>query len=141
MQVPLNIFKMSSFKFWCFAENDFIKYLESVGAYQSYLTSIKESISLLTATKFRIDETDKKNSYLYQNFIGEVFVYLVSEMNDTLNRLICSGLEPTVVMKPKPSDKLYFFAKEATALGNTDLANRYFLEVNICNILEISRFS
>lgn len=50
-------------------------------------------------------------------------------MNDTLNRLICSGLEPVVTPAAKPSDVLYFYAKEAVALGNTELADRYFLEV------------
>ncbi|XP_023311235.1 cilia- and flagella-associated protein 70-like, partial [Anoplophora glabripennis] len=118
------------------AEKDFIKYLESVGAYQTYLTSIKEAISVVITTKFHINETDKKNSHLYQNFIGEVFVYLVSEMNDTLNRLVCTGLQPVVTPKPKPADKLYFYAKEAAALGKRELADRYYLEIICYNELQ-----
>ncbi|KAJ8940440.1 hypothetical protein NQ318_007140, partial [Aromia moschata] len=109
------------------SDKDFLKYLQNVGAYQTYLTSITKAASLVVTSKFRYEGCEK-NFKLRQNFIGRIFVYLVSEMNDTLNRLISSDLEPVTVPESKSLDKGLFYAKECLQLGKKGLAERYLLE-------------
>lgn len=108
---------------------DFVKFLQKTGAYKLYLSSISKAISIVATTeaKFKnFSETNPESST--QDFIGELFCYLISKMHDTVNGLICHSSQLAQESNSDNLKELFFYAKEATELGLTELANRYFLE-------------
>ncbi|VEN60649.1 unnamed protein product [Callosobruchus maculatus] len=106
----------------------FVKYLQKMGAYQKYVSSITKAATSLVNNKFSSDKLTNPKENL--DLISDVFVQLVSEMHDAVNKLICSKLEPPQT-EGIPVDEVYFYAKEAAQMGNAELANRYFME-RIC---------
>lgn len=107
---------------------DFVKFLQKIGSYKLYLNSISKAISIVATTdpKFKnFNDTDPEGSS--QDFIGELFCYLISKMHDTVNGLICNSSQPAME-SGDDSKELFIYAKEAAELGQTQLANRYFLE-------------
>lgn len=106
---------------------EFVHFLQNIGAYKLYLNSIARAISIVATTETKFKNFDDGNLNICKNFIGEIFCYLIAKMHETVNSLICNGLEPI----PKYSDnsnQLFFYAKEAAELGRAEQANRYFLE-------------
>ncbi|XP_056636841.1 uncharacterized protein LOC130445298 [Diorhabda sublineata] len=106
----------------------FLNFLKVEGIYESYVSSITQATSLLVSKKFQRD--DFQNSREFQKFVGEVFVFLISRMNQIVNTMMCHGMEPTTALGK--TDKFFFFAKEAMDVDKPKLAERYLLE-RICN--------
>ncbi|CAG9823002.1 unnamed protein product [Phaedon cochleariae] len=108
--------------------SDFVKFLQTIGSYQPYLTSITKAATLLVTNHFKCDNAmEKKNTQLHQNFIGKVFIHLISEMNSTVNKLVSHGMQP--LPKEVVSNEMFLYAKEALELTKTSVAERYFLRV------------
>nr|CAI5868638.1 unnamed protein product [Callosobruchus analis] len=106
----------------------FVKYLQKMGAYQKYVSSITKAATSLVANKISSDKLANSKENL--GVVSEVFVQLVSEMHDAVNKLICSKMDPPHTVDI-PVDEVYFYAKEAAQMGNVELADRYFME-RIC---------
>nr|CAH7767215.1 unnamed protein product [Callosobruchus chinensis] len=106
----------------------FAKYLQEIGAYQKYVSSITKAATSLVTNKFSSDKLENAKANL--GVISEVFVQLVSEMHDAVNKLICSKMDPPQI-EDIPVDEVYLYAKEAAQMGNAELADRYFME-RIC---------
>ncbi|KAG5894861.1 hypothetical protein JTB14_023710 [Gonioctena quinquepunctata] len=108
--------------------SDFVNFLKSIGAYQTYSTSLLKALTLVATKKFKFDISEE-NDNTYQAFIGNVFVHLISEMDDTLNEMLFKDIYPPQG-KHIPIGR-FFFCKEALEMRNTALAERYLLE-RIC---------
>ncbi|CAH1098685.1 unnamed protein product [Psylliodes chrysocephalus] len=109
----------------------FVQYLKKRGVYESYVNSISKAVSLLISKKFHL--SDNKNDVQYQKLIGDVFVFLISQMNETVNKLICHGMEPTSDITQ--INNYLFYSKEAMEIGRVEMAQRYLLE-RICHDTE-----
>ncbi|XP_076271395.1 cilia- and flagella-associated protein 70-like [Rhynchophorus ferrugineus] len=105
----------------------FINYLHQVGAYNSYLSSMTNTATLLVNNKYKCQDEDLKNSTLYQSLVSEIYTELISEMHAILNSLVCSGLTPPFVRK-NPPDYIYFFARETTEINQLTISERIYLE-------------
>ncbi|XP_072383371.1 cilia- and flagella-associated protein 70-like isoform X2 [Diabrotica undecimpunctata] len=106
----------------------FVDFLKHEGIYESYVHSITKATSLMISKNFqRVDGKDIKE---YQKFIGNVFVFLISKMNKTVNELVCHELKPVTTYKK--IDNFFFYAKEAMDTNRKEIAEKYFLE-RICN--------
>lgn len=112
--------------------SNFIEYLQKIGAYQSYVSSITISATLLINNKYQCREKDFKNNKTYQNLISEIFTELISQMHAVLNSMVCSGMKALADKYPKSLEDVLFYAKEATELELYQTADRYFLE-RICS--------
>lgn len=109
--------------------------MQNIGTYRLYLTSLTKAATLLVASRFKIGNAIQDFTERSQ-FIGEVFVYLVSEMHQLVNKLICSSLEPEKRVICYRVNK-YFFAKEAAQLKLYTIADRYFLDVGKIYFLDL----
>ncbi|KAG5874177.1 hypothetical protein JTB14_015027 [Gonioctena quinquepunctata] len=110
--------------------HDFVEFLQSSGCYQTYLNAISEVMPKLLRSRFQNNEQTEMNIKDRQNFISDVFSHLMAETNDTLNKLVSRGMEPACI---GGVTKIHFFyAKEATEMGNFALADRFLLE-RICS--------
>ncbi|KAG5894857.1 hypothetical protein JTB14_023706 [Gonioctena quinquepunctata] len=112
----------------CNSPSDFVNFLKSIGAYQTYSTSLLKALTLVTTKKFKFDISER-NGNTYQAFIGNVFIHLTSGMDDTLNELLFGDINP-LQGKNFPIGR-FFFCKEAMEMRDTALAERYLLE-GIC---------
>lgn len=108
-------------------ENEFVQFLKEIGSYKLYLNSITQAISMIGVTETRFNSIEENSDKVSMDFIGELYCYLISKMNETVNSLICSCLEPSI-KEPEKCDQLYLYGKEAVDLGLVKLAERYFLE-------------
>ncbi|KAJ8927140.1 hypothetical protein NQ314_020413 [Rhamnusium bicolor] len=54
-------------------KQNFLKWLQNLGAYEIYLTSITKAATLVVTNKFKYKGSSEKNTKLYQNYIGEIF--------------------------------------------------------------------
>ncbi|XP_023025464.2 cilia- and flagella-associated protein 70 [Leptinotarsa decemlineata] len=107
--------------------SDFIDFLQTIGTYQTYSSSMMKVATLLSTSEFKPGGFEN-TSRGYQT-IPDLFVYLISEMNDSLNKLTCHEKENKC--EENMLERIIFYAKEAVEMRNTDLADRYFLE-RIC---------
>uniref|UniRef100_A0A6P7F332 Uncharacterized protein LOC114325824 n=1 Tax=Diabrotica virgifera virgifera TaxID=50390 RepID=A0A6P7F332_DIAVI len=104
----------------------FVEFLKHEGIYESYVHSITKATSLMISKDFqRVNGKDIKE---HQQFIGNVFVFLISKMNKTVNHLICHEMEPVTTYKK--IDNFFFYAKEAMDTNREEIAEKYFLEVS-----------
>ncbi|CAG9853761.1 unnamed protein product [Phyllotreta striolata] len=105
----------------------FVDYLKKKGIYESYINSMSKVITMLMGNKFHLE--DSQATVQYQKLIGDLFVFLISEMNGTVNKLICHGMDPVTDIKRVENN--LFFAKEALETNRIEIADRYLLE-NLC---------
>lgn len=108
---------------------DFLTYLRKTGVYQTYLNSLTKVTAIIINDKYNFNGTCDKDNKDYQNFISEVYVDLVSQMNSVLNEIVTYGMEPPAVGNLTALDAFLLYAKEASEVNADALADRYYLEV------------
>ncbi|KAF2902345.1 hypothetical protein ILUMI_03836 [Ignelater luminosus] len=110
------------------SQSAFRIYLQRSGVYHTYFTSITKAASVIVNDKLPYTGDFNRNSKEYQNFIAEVYSYLITEMNGVLNELTSSGAESSPKSPLMGLDSLLLYAREASAIGANLLADRYYLE-------------
>lgn len=108
---------------------DFLTYLKRSGVYQNLVFTIGQVASLVA--QFKLNKIEEGQTVQeYQNFIQQIFIWLMSEVNTVLNGM--TNIGKNVCNTVDISQKLLlFYAMEAAEIGNTVLAERYYLQVSI----------
>lgn len=110
---------------------DFVTYLNRIGVYPTYLTSLTKTAAVIAKNKFTYNGECDLSDPNYQSFISDVFSYLIEEMNTVINEIVTYGMESKPVGCLASLDFLLLYAKEACELNADGLAERYHLEVII----------
>lgn len=99
------------------------------GLYESYITSLTEAGIIFGAKQISEKEDIDKFKNNYCDSVGQIYCNLIYEMNIALNKLIGTDLQSEDNKLTETLDQIDFFAKDALMRGNTELAEKYILEV------------
>lgn len=117
---------------------DFLTYLQQSGAYQTYMASITRALATLIPEKYQFQtDAQGKCSKEYQSFIKYVHTDMVRQTNKVINEFVICNLNKIPHKHLVKNEELLLYAKEATEMGEYNLAERYYLEVSTCLLFRI----
>lgn len=113
----------------CPERTDFLSYLRRTGTYQKHMDVLIKSISVLVHKRFEVDESFlKRSNKQHQELIGQMYVYLIEQMNRVLNKQSVAFFTRNEDSGFCSSESNLFYAKEATEMKNYALADKYYSE-------------
>ena len=99
---------------------------------QQVLTYRQETFSHSAVSQMNMVLKDKSLSYtfLLQTFLSELYVYLVDQMHQSLNKVLQIEDQPPIPPPLTTNAQLKHFAREAEVNKDFDLATKYYQEVS-----------
>ena len=117
--------------------------LNSTGKYFAFKEQLKNSIIKIVREKY-LKTSAFTDPELFQQFLSELYVFLIDELHVSLNNALSIEDSPLVEPHFTDNEQMKYFALEAEMNRNYDLAAYYYQEVrqpsslNICTLIEQS---
>ncbi|CAK8696784.1 unnamed protein product [Clavelina lepadiformis] len=110
------------------AKKQLMYQLNSTGKYFAFKEQLKHSIVKIVREKYLKTTSFKSNDEL-QQFLTELYVYLVDEMHSNLQKVLSVGGQPQESIEPMvDSTQLKRFAQEAVVNEEYEMASKYYQE-------------
>lgn len=101
--------------------------LNSSGKYFAFKEQLKHSVIKIVREKY-LKTTNFDDRQQLQTFLSELYVYLVDQMHQSLNRVLQIEDQPPVPAPLTTNAQLKHFAREAEVNRDFDLATKYYQE-------------
>ncbi|XP_070181891.1 cilia- and flagella-associated protein 70-like isoform X9 [Littorina saxatilis] len=102
-------------------------HLNSSGKYFSFKEQLKHSVIKIVREKY-LKTTNFDDRQQLQTFLSELYVYLVDQMHQSLNKVLQIEDQPPIPPPLTTNAQLKHFAREAEVNKNFDLATKYYQE-------------
>lgn len=101
--------------------------LNNTGKYFTYKERLKHAVVKIVREKY-LKTSDFEDKQELQNFLSQLYIFLMDEMHAALNKFLCLDAQPPIPEPLSDSTQLKHFAIEAEMNGNISLAARYHEE-------------
>ncbi|KAK7502734.1 hypothetical protein BaRGS_00005984 [Batillaria attramentaria] len=102
-------------------------HLNSSGKYFAFKEQLKHSVIKIVREKY-LRTTNFDDRQQLQTFLSELYVYLVDQMHQSLNKVLQIEDQPPIPPPLTTSAQLKHFAREAEVNQNYELATKYYQE-------------
>ncbi|XP_076464163.1 cilia- and flagella-associated protein 70-like isoform X2 [Babylonia areolata] len=102
-------------------------HLNSSGKYFAFKEQLKHAVIKIVREKY-LKTTNFDDRQQLQTFLSELYVYLVDQMHESLNKVLQIEDQPPIPPPLTTSDQLKHFAHEAEINKNFELATKYYQE-------------